>query len=211
VQLFAEQPAAAVGPVDLGLQPEIGLEADLRVELRPIGAQGADPPGERGVGALVAEVTDLAQQRRGPKLRTQLEAANDVGELGLGELHGAGPRAVADGRLRGGVAAGGAPVDVELPGDLRDRPPVAGVERVHHEPVLLTLHLSLPVRGRGLDTGTLAGGTPLFQQHEDPEGAPRGLFTFRDQDWLLLVISHNNYLNKVWGYIYSGGDVLFFL
>jgi len=48
---------------------------------------------------------------------------------------------------------------------------VVGVKRVHHEPVLLTLHPSL-LLGSGANIGTVAGGTCRFEHQYEGPGSP---------------------------------------
>ena len=188
-QAHTQQPPAAVGPVALGLEARTGLEPKRRINLVALGPKTPDPAGKRGVGAGVPEFADLPKKRGRPKLRAELQTPAHVGELGLGEPGWARPGSVAGWDLGGGITASRPPVHAELPGQPGDRPPVGGVERVHHQPVLLTLHPSLLSRA-GVDTVTLAGGTPLFQQHQGPEELPRGLCTFCDQNCALSVIAN---------------------
>src|ERR1043166_2913369 len=66
---LAEGPGPHLGPVHLGLDAGIGLEAHLWVG-RLLAAQGSHPPVEGGVAPLVAELFHLPVQRRGANRRT---------------------------------------------------------------------------------------------------------------------------------------------
>ena len=188
-QLFPDQPPAAVGPVRLDLDAGAGLKAHLRVGLRIDRAQHPNPAGERRIGAHIAELSDLPIQRRGPQLGMGAEPAGDVGRLRLGEFRRPGPRSVPRHGLRRRIPAGGPPADIELPGNPRDRPPMPLVQRVHHGPVLLTLHPSLLPGSRLRHRNRRRRDRPFLGADKAP-GTTRGLCTLRDQDSAYFVITN---------------------
>src|SRR5262249_22993107 len=75
--------AAAVGPVDLGLEARRGLEANGGFGQRPIGGhQRAQVTTQQVDGALVAHGTDLIEESDGGKRRL-LEATIEVWLVGV--------------------------------------------------------------------------------------------------------------------------------
>jgi hypothetical protein len=187
-QLFADQPLAAVGPVGLDLDAGVGLKADLGIGLGVDRAQQANAAGERGIGTRIAELLDLPVQRRGPQLGMDAKPAGDVGRLRRRQLRRPGPGSLPRHGLCHRVAAGGPPGDVELPGDPRDRPPMALVQRVHHDPVLLTLQLTLLPGSRLRHRNRGRRDRPFLGTDKAP-GTARGLCTLRDQDSANFMIT----------------------
>ena len=94
-KLGADQPASAVGPVHLDLHSGPGLEAHGGVRVLVAGPECPDPPCERGVGALVAELLQLAVEGRRPKIVTAMKPSLQVRQLRLGELGRTLPGSVA--------------------------------------------------------------------------------------------------------------------
>src|SRR5712691_1816563 len=119
------------------------------------------------------------------------EPTFDVLALGPGELGRSLPWSVPRHCLGTHVAMSGPPGDAELPGDPRGRPPMSFVERVHHGPVLLTLHPSLLLGPRLRHRNRGRRDRPFLGTDEAPGGA-RGLCTFRDQDSAYLVIANKS-------------------
>ncbi len=92
LELGTKEPAPAIGPVHLDLHAGLGLEAHGRIRVLVAGPERPDPSHERWVGALVAELLQLAVKGCRPKIAAAMKPAPDVGCLRFGELGRALPR-----------------------------------------------------------------------------------------------------------------------